>query len=81
MSHLDEKKQNRSLRKMPKNYKGNWLAGVCGGIGYYLDLPVWLIRIFTVLLAIEFPFCVMLIYAILAGSLKSFKSLPEDLKE
>ena len=77
----DEMKEKRKLRKMPKGYKGNWLSGVCAGVAYYLDLPVWLVRVFVVLIGIELNFLVLIIYLIMAYSMKEYPEVPADIDD
>lgn len=34
-----------SIRKFKRVRQHAWLAGVCGGLAYWLDMPTWLVRL------------------------------------
>jgi phage shock protein C len=40
------------------------ISGVCSGLAYRLDFPVWVTRLVTILLFLSFPFVVALGYFI-----------------
>lgn len=51
-------------RRWYKNTLNKKISGVCSGLAYRLDFPVWSTRLVTVLLFLNFPFAVALGYLI-----------------
>ncbi len=51
-------------RKLRRVADYGWLGGVCAGIGYWLKLPVWLVRlVFCIFFFTKFP--VIIVYFLL----------------
>ena len=48
------------------------ISGVCSGLAYRLDFPVWVTRLVTILLFLSFPFVVALSYFIAHCCLYNF---------
>jgi phage shock protein PspC (stress-responsive transcriptional regulator) len=62
------------LRRMPGKH---WLGGVCAGIGYWLGIPTWLIRLAWALLLLVYGLG-GLVYILLWIFMPKWDAVPAD---
>lgn len=54
----------KTYKSMTRNLHNKKLAGVCSGFAERFDLPVWLTRLITVLIALKFPVLTLVAYGL-----------------
>ncbi|WMN58391.1 PspC domain-containing protein [Pseudoalteromonas xiamenensis] len=62
MSQFYQKKYQR----MTRNLSNKKLAGVCSGFAERFDMPVWLVRLLTLLVFFKFPVLIVIAYGLAA---------------
>jgi phage shock protein PspC (stress-responsive transcriptional regulator) len=74
---MDDGKPRPKLRKV----KGRgWLGGVCAGIGYWLGIPTWLVRVVWAFLGLVYGLGVLL-YVLLWIFMPKWEEVPADYAE
>jgi len=69
-----------SGRKLRRVKAKRWLGGVCAGVGYWLGLPTWLVRLVWVLLLLAYGVGGLL-YVLLWIFMPVWDRVPEDYDE
>lgn len=54
-----------------------WIGGVCAGVGYWMAIPAWLVRLVWTLLVLALGFGILL-YVLLWIFMPAFEHVPED---
>jgi phage shock protein PspC (stress-responsive transcriptional regulator) len=72
---------NPGPRPKLRRVKGqHWLGGVCAGVGYWLGVPTWLVRVVGVLLLLAYGFG-GLVYVLLWIFMPVWERVPEDYED
>lgn len=70
-----------SSRPKLRRIKGkHWLGGVCSGIGYWLGVPTWLVRLAWTVLLLCYGFG-GIVYVLLWIFMPAIESVPPDYEE
>lgn len=70
----------RPRPKLRKVKGKGWLGGVCAGIGYWLGVPTWLVRVVWAFLILVYGLGILL-YLLLWVFMPKWESVPEDYTE
>ncbi len=46
--------KKRKLRKLSIGHEKKWIGGVCGGVAYWLGVPIWIVRLIWAALIIGY---------------------------
>jgi phage shock protein PspC (stress-responsive transcriptional regulator) len=74
---MDSGKPRPKLRKVKDR---GWLGGVCAGIGYWLGIPTWLVRVVWAFLGLVYGLGVLL-YVLLWIFMPKWEEVPDDYAE
>jgi phage shock protein PspC (stress-responsive transcriptional regulator) len=78
---LKETPMSSGSRPRLRRVKGkHWIGGVCAGIGYWLAVPAWIVRLVWVLLLLIYGFG-GLMYILLWIFMPVWDQVPEDYEE
>jgi phage shock protein PspC (stress-responsive transcriptional regulator) len=58
----------------------HWLGGVCAGVGYWIGMPTWLVRLVLILLVLAYGFG-LLLYLLLWIFMPVWDGVPDDYEE
>jgi len=68
-------------RPKPRRIKGrHWLGGVCAGIGYWLGVPTWLVRLVWTVLLLCYGIG-GIVYVLLWVFMPAWETVPSDYEE
>lgn len=65
------------MRKLRKVREKGWIGGVCAGIGYWLGIPTWVVRLVLALSLLLFGFGAVT-YLLLWVFMPAWEATPED---
>jgi len=72
---------NPGVRPKLRRIQGkHWLGGVCAGVGFWLGVPTWLVRLVWSLLVFAYGFGILL-YLLLWIFMPVWDRVPEDYEQ
>ena len=72
---------NPGVRPKLRRVKGkHWLGGVCAGVGYWLGIATWLVRLVWAILVLAYGFG-LLLYLLLWIFMPVWEQVPQDYEE
>lgn len=78
---MRKKLSQRNLRRVCDG-RYDWLGGVCAGLGYYLGIRIWLVRILLFLFVLFIAhFWGVLLYILFWVFLPKWRETPDDFEE
>lgn len=67
-------------RKLRRVTEHEWIGGVCAGIGYWIGIPVWIVRLFWTCIFL-FVGIGAIVYILLWIFVSKWEDIPEDYYE